>query len=90
MEARIGSFVRIEPGMKILAEARPIRFGVPGAGDIVGSTRGRALQVECKTLTGPQREQQILFERAWVQTGGIYILARSYEEGLAKFRDIIC
>lgn len=77
-----GTYVLVEPGMKILAEARPIRFGLEGAGDAVGATRGRPLQIETKTLTGPQREAQKLFEQAWVKAGGLYILARSAREAV--------
>lgn len=77
VHAAVGTYIRVEPRMKILAEARPINFGLPGAGDIVGVSRGRPLQVETKTLTGPQREAQKLFERQWVRCGGLYILARS-------------
>jgi hypothetical protein len=71
-----GEYIRVEPGMKILANARPIDFGLQGAGDAVGVSRGRPVQIETKTLTGRQREVQMNFERAWVKAGGIYILAR--------------
>ena len=79
-----GEYVRVLPGMKILAEARPINFGLPGAGDIVGHRQGRAFQIETKTATGPQRELQKNFERVWVQRGGIYILARNPQEAREK------
>lgn len=79
-----GEYIRVEPGMKVLGEARPINFGIEGAGDVVGATRGKPLQIETKTLTGRQREAQIIFERAWVKAGGIYILARSPEEAVEK------
>jgi hypothetical protein len=36
-----------------------------------------------KAENGRQRESQILFERAWVKVGGIYILARSAEEAVS-------
>jgi outer membrane lipoprotein SlyB len=76
VNAMVGSYLRVEPGMKILAQARPIDFGLAGAGDACGVSRGRAVQIEMKTLTGRQREVQQHFERAWVKAGGIYILAR--------------
>lgn len=79
-----GEYVRVTPGMKILAEARPVSFGLEGAGDIVGHRKGRAIQVEMKTATGRQREAQIAFERAWVKRGGVYILARSADEAVRK------
>lgn len=79
VDVPVGQYVRVTPNMKILAEARPISFGLEGAGDIVGHRKGRAIQVETKTVTGPQRTAQIRFEEAWVKRGGIYVLARDSE-----------
>ncbi|MEG3175797.1 hypothetical protein U1872_06115 [Sphingomonas sp. RB3P16] len=87
VDVAVGEYVRVTPGMRILAEARPISFGLPGAGDIVGHRRGFAFQVEMKTLTGPQREEQRSFERAWKKTGGIYVLARSAGEAVSALED---
>jgi hypothetical protein len=84
VEGRTGSTVRIEPGMVILRNARPVRFGLEGSPDIIGVTCGHALAVENKTESGQQREAQILFERAWVKAGGIYILARTSAESREK------
>lgn len=80
IDVPVGEYVRVRPGMKILDAARPIEFGFPGAGDATGHHRGRAVQIETKTLTGAQRETQKKFEGAWVKRGGIYILARSADE----------
>lgn len=84
----IGEYVRIEHGMKILADARPVNFGIEGCGDAVGAHRGRPLQIETKTATGRQREAQIIFERAWVKAGGIYILAREPAQAVDKLSTI--
>lgn len=86
VKASPGEYVRVQPGMKILADARPVRFGLEGAGDIVGQRKGKAVQVEMKTLTGPQREAQEVFERQWVKRGGIYVLARSAKEAISEVR----
>ena len=86
VDVPIGEYVRVLPGMKILAEARPIDFGLEGAGDIVGHLGGRAVQIETKTLTGKQRKAQENFERAWVKRGGIYLLVRSAREAVEKLR----
>lgn len=83
-----GQYVKVLPGMKILAEARPIDFGLPGAGDMVGHRRGKAFQVETKTATGSQREAQKTFERQWVKRGGIYILARTAAEAIDRVSQI--
>lgn len=84
VEGRIGSMVRLEPGMAVLRNAHPVRFGLEGSADIIGVIRGHALAVETKTESGKQRDAQIMFERAWVKAGGIYILARSAEESREK------
>ena len=83
-----GEYVRVLPGMKILAEARPIDFGIEGGGDAVGHRGGRAFQIETKALRGRQRERQIAFEREWVKHGGIYILARSADQAISAIRNI--
>lgn len=84
-----GEYVRVTPGMKILAEARPISFGLEGAGDAIGHRRGRAFQIETKTAIGHQRKAQEAFERAWVQRGGIYILARTAGEAVDRISGIM-
>lgn len=78
----VGQYIRVERGMKILREARPINFGCPGAGDIVGVNRGKPLQIEMKTLSGRQQVIQQSFQRAWTKAGGIYILARSPKDAV--------
>ncbi len=83
-----GEYVRVTPGMKILASARPIDFGLKGAGDITGHKRGRAFQIEMKTLTGEHKKHQEAFGRVWTQRGGIYILARSGDDALSQISKI--
>lgn len=80
IDAPPGEYVRITPGMKVLANARPIDFGCPGAGDIVGHKRGKAFQAEMKTTHGVHKKHQQAFGRVWTERGGIYILARSAAE----------
>jgi hypothetical protein len=83
-----GEYIRVEPGMKILRQARPISFGLPGAGDIVGQRRGKPVQIEMKTLTGAQRKLQINFETQWVKRGGVYILARTADEAVEGLKKV--
>lgn len=87
--ARLGSFVKVEPGMVILRRARRIRFGLPGSADLLGVVQRRAVAVETKTETGRQAEQQRLFGAAWERCGGIYVLARSATEAIARLRERI-
>jgi hypothetical protein len=72
--------------MVILRHARPVKFGLEGSGDIIGAAHGRPLAVETKADAGRQRETQMMFERAWVKAGGIYVLARSADEALQAVR----
>ena len=80
MDTPVGEYVRVVPGMVILADARPVRFGLVGSGDMMGTVEGFAVAGETKTLTGPQREGQKLFQMAWQKAGGIYVLARSAQD----------
>lgn len=82
-----GEYIRVRPGMKILANARPIDFGLEGAGDALGVVDGRAFQIETKTATGRQREMQAKFQKAWEKSGGIYILARSPDDAVKQLKE---
>lgn len=82
IKVRVGSTIRVTSGMVILADARPITFGLPGSADILGAHRGLPLAVEIKAQNGPQSEQQRRFERAWTAAGGVYVLSRSPDEAV--------
>lgn len=88
VRAAVGQYVRVEPGMKILRKARPIRFGLPGIGDLVGIVTRKPTVIETKTLTGPQREKQGIFAEMWQKAGGVYILARTMKDIRSRF-DVI-
>ena len=79
-----GQFVKVEPNMVILREARPLNFGLPGSGDVHGVQQGHGVAVEFKTASGRQTEQQKLFERAWTIAGGVYVVARSPDTVVAQ------
>lgn len=71
---------------------RPITYGQPGSGDIigareitispdmVGNTIGQAVAIEVKTPTGRQPQQQKIFQKVWQALGGLFILARSSDD----------
>lgn len=62
---------------------RKIRLAVPGAADITGILPdGRRLEVEVKTQTGRQSDQQRAFQRMIENLGGVYILVRSSRDAL--------
>lgn len=59
-----------------------VRFGVPGQADLSGiiAPHGRRLEIEVKSATGRQSDQQRKFQEMIESMGGIYILARSLED----------
>lgn len=70
---------------KILKSSRPVTYGVSGQADVSGILAdGRRLEVELKTATGKQAEQQKKWERMIKAHGGVYILARSADEAADK------
>lgn len=77
-----GKKVKHDKDVLVLAEARPIKFGLEGIADIMGQVRGLAIAIEMKDSVGRQRKQQKLFEQAWVKAGGVYILARTVPEAI--------
>jgi len=79
VRAGVGTLVRVESGMKILRNARPISFGLPGSGDLLGVTRGRAWALEIKDTHGQQRDTQKKFQAAFELAGGVYALSRSVD-----------
>ncbi len=79
----VGRSITIARGMLVLADARPITFGLPGSADILGVQRGRAFALEGKARTGRQRDTQARFQAAFERAGGLYGLFRSEDEALA-------
>jgi hypothetical protein len=60
---------------------RIVKFGTPGAADLSGILEdGRRIEIEVKTATGRQSEQQKRFQAMIEKFNGIYILARSIED----------
>ena len=65
-----------------------VRAGVhPGASDIVAIHEGHVAWIEVKTGCGRQTDVQHIFERAIVDHGGTYIVARSVEDALRVFAE---
>jgi len=66
---------------------RIVRFGVPGQADLTGILNdGRRLEIEVKSATGRQDNDQQRFEAMIKKFGGIYILARSVDNVLHKLK----
>lgn len=83
LHAGIGRPVVIRPGMVVLQDARPITFGLPGSGDILGVLHGLAFSLEAKTDAGRQSDQQKKFQAAFERAGGRYGVFRSAAEAVA-------
>lgn len=59
----------------------PIRFGLPGSGDILGLLPdGKFLSIECKSKTGKQSDVQKRFQENIEQNNGVYVLAYSVKD----------
>ena len=57
---------------------RVVRFGVPGQADLTGILYdGRRIEIEIKSATGRQTQDQKNFQAIIERFNGVYILARS-------------
>lgn len=71
--------IHVGPGDVVIRRAHPIRFGIPGSADLTGivNPTGQRLDIEVKTPTGRQSQNQKNYQKMVETMGGIYILARS-------------
>lgn len=78
----VGWFKDGKPARKTDPGAYPVKFGVPGQGDISGILlpNGRRLEIECKTERGRQSAEQITYQAVIERFGGLYVVARSVED----------
>lgn len=83
LHAGIGRPVIIRAGMVLLQDARPITFGLPGSGDILGVAPGFGFALEAKTDTGRQSDQQRKFQAAFELAGGRYGVFRTPVEAVS-------
>jgi hypothetical protein len=68
----------------VLKQLRRVMIGLKGEPDISGLLDGLWIGIEVKTATGKQRPDQIKFQAAIEACGGIYIVARSPDDAIAK------
>lgn len=57
-----------------------VKFGIPGAPDIVAVIKGHFFGIEVKDAKSKQSEKQIQFMNKLRYAGGTYILARSLDD----------
>lgn len=76
-------FWRVNVGLASSPDGRVTRYGLPGQADIAGIVRGKHVELEVKTPTGRQSQQQVRWQRAIERAGGVYVVVRSVDEALA-------
>lgn len=72
-----GAFSTSSP---ITGNSRFVRFGFPGASDIVAVWKGQYVAIEVKDVKGRLNENQERFKEALEYAGGVYVLARSLDD----------
>lgn len=76
-----GKYVgRNRAGQAVIADARPVRFGLPGSTDILACFKTRMIVVEVKTGTGRLQQNQKDFRAAAARAGALHIEARCVED----------
>ena len=76
-----GKYVGKNPrGDVVIANARPVKFGLPGSTDILACIRSRMITVEVKTGTGRLQTNQKDFRAAAARAGALHIEARSVDD----------
>jgi hypothetical protein len=72
---------------------RPVQYGVVGSGDVGGwiNIDGRAIccHIEVKIGRDTQREAQEKFEATIKRCGGIYVVAKDLEGGMAALAEAV-
>ena len=73
-------FFRCNTGAYRTEHGSFIRYGTPGAPDIVVVANGTMIGIEVKTSKGVLSEDQAAFGEKLKAAGGIYIVARSIDD----------
>jgi len=82
--ARPGALVwRNNTGAARDGRGRLVRFGTPGAPDIMAIVRGRFVAIEVKATGGRLSARQRAWRDACEAAGGIYRVCRSVDDALA-------
>ena len=62
------------------AKTRFVRFGTPGTPDIIACVSGRLIGIEVKGEKGEQSQVQHQFQVNLCRAGGLYLLAKKFED----------
>lgn len=80
---------RLKEAVELL-QHRPVAFGVAGEGDIDGiAPGGRRLCIEVKVGADKLRPEQENFRDMIRAAGGVWVMARSLDQGMADLREQI-
>ena len=73
------------PGMADIGAIKPITI----TPDMVGKTIGVAVNVEVKTETGKQQNNQKIWETSFKSKGGVYIVSRDHKTVIQELNETI-
>jgi len=63
---------------------RVVKVSADGIADIMGCYCGKAVAVETKTESGSLLPSQKRFRKAWLRSGGVYIIALSAQSAVEQ------
>lgn len=71
---------RLNTGAYKTETGQYVKYGLPGASDILALIRGVLVCIEVKSAKGKLSPNQIAFKEAIEKNGGVYIVARSPDD----------
>lgn len=83
-----GAFSSQYENKKGEVKTRFIQFGLPGSSDIIAIYKGLFVGIEVKRKGGKQSDEQKAFQRNVEDSGGIYILAFSWDDVNKKIQTL--
>ena len=82
IDREIGLFWQNDAFTQSKSRKRQNKYRPNGVPDILGCVGGQFIGIEVKTKTGKMLDSQKRFRQRFVESGGIYILARSVDDVL--------
>lgn len=63
--------------------------GTKGSADISATIKGKSVKIEIKIGKDKQSKEQVEYQQAVEQSGGIYLIAKSFHEFVLNYKNII-
>lgn len=82
-------FERMNTGAARTPDGRLVRFGTPGGPDIRGTLNGQAVAIECKTVKGRLRPDQLRWRDCFERAGGCYIIGKDAQDVIHALEALI-